>query len=69
MFKLQSPASTFHLMQYTYRDVFPTAQNILMPFSASAVFCFTSSTSAKCFPLRTFFIWGNKKKVAWGEIR
>ena len=44
--------------------------SILMPFSAFAVFCFTSSTLAKCFPLRTFFIWGNKpKKVAWGQGR
>ena len=34
---------------------------ILMPFSASAIFCFTSSTHAKCFPLRTFFTWGNKQ--------
>ena len=42
---------------------------ILMPFSASAVFCFTSSTSAKCFPLRTFSIWETNKKVAGGEIR
>ena len=33
-----------------------------MPFkSASVFFCFTSSTSAKHFPLRTFFIWGNKQ--------
>ena len=32
-----------------------------MPFSASAVFCFISSTSAKGFPLRTFFIQRNKK--------
>ena len=42
--------------------------SILMPFSASATFCFTSCTLAKCFPLRTFFILGNKK-VARGEIR
>ena len=27
---------------------------VLRPFSASAIFCFTFSTSAKCFPLRTF---------------
>ena len=39
-----------------------------MPFSTYAVFCVTSSTSAKYFPLTTFFIWGNKK-VTWGEIR
>ena len=35
-----------------------------MPFSASAIFCFASSPSAKHFPLRTFFIRGkqtNKK--------
>ena len=38
----------------------------LMPVSASAVFCFTSSTLAICFPLRTFFIWGNKKKCHQG---
>ena len=42
---------------------------ISMPFSISAVFCFTSSTLAKRFTLRNFFIQGNKKKVAWGEIR
>ena len=35
---------------------------ILMPFSASADFCFTSSTLAKHFPLGTFFIQGNKKE-------
>ena len=35
-----------------------------MPFSASAVFCFTSSTSAKCFPLRTFFHGRNKKNCS-----
>ena len=51
--------------------------SILMPFRASAIFCFASSTSAKCFPLRTFFIWGknsrlqqdwvNKEGGAWGS--
>ena len=65
-----------HLMQYSYRGVFATAQrqflnsSILMPFSASAIFlfvCFTSSILAKCFPLRTFLFQGNKKKVVWGE--
>ena len=43
--------------------------SISMPFSASAVFCFTSSTSAKCFPLRKFFIRGKQKKVSQGEIK
>ena len=60
--------STLHLMQYTYQDIFSTAQNsfrtlhfwcllVLLQF-----FCFTSSTLAKCFPLRTFFIWGSQKE-------
>ena len=31
-----------------------------MPFSASAIFCFTSSTWSKCFPWGLFSIWGNK---------
>ena len=39
----------------------------LTPFSASAIFCFTSSTLAKCFALRTFFIQGNKKKSHLGQ--
>ena len=66
--------STLHLMQYTYGDVFFHCSkqfwnlSILMPVSASAIFCFTSSTSAKLFFLRTFFIRGNKEKVSRGEI-
>ena len=62
--------SSLHLMQYIYRDVFSTAQflnlSILMPFSASAVFCFTSSTSAKHFPWRTFSSRETKKKCCSG---
>ena len=43
--------------------------SMLMPFSASAVFCFTSSTSAKLFPWRHFFIWVNKtQKLFWARI-
>ena len=69
--------STLHFMQYTYQDiVFHCSKqflnlSILMPFSVSAFFCFTSSTWAKCLPLRTFFcIQRNKqKKIAQGEIR
>ena len=60
--------STLHLMQYTYQDIFSTAQSsfgacqfqcllVLLPF-----FCFTSSISIKHFPLRTFFIQENKNK-------
>ena len=59
--------STLHLMQSIHLlGFFPHCSkqflnsSILMPFSASAIFCFTSLTSAKCCPLRTFFIWGNK---------
>ena len=45
-------------MHYTYRDSFPCSKqflnsSILMPFSAVSVFCFTSSTLAKHFPLGT----------------
>ena len=38
-----------------------------MPFSASAIFCFISSTLAKCFPLRSFYIRENKKKCCLGK--
>ena len=41
---------------------------ILMAFSASAIFGFTSSTSVKYFLLRTFFIQGNKKKIVQGKL-
>ena len=34
-----------------------------------AVFHFTSSTSAKHFPLRIFFIGQTKENVTWGKIR
>ena len=64
--------STVHLMQYAILSLFSYCSKqflnspILMLFSASAVFCFTSSS--KLFPLRTFFTRVNKKIVAWGEI-
>ena len=64
---------TLHLMQYTYQDVFFHCSkqfwnsSILMPFGASVVFCFTSATSAKFFPLRTFFTQRNKKKSHFGR--
>ena len=67
MFKFQSPSKdppfdAMHLLR-----LFPYCSKhfwthrfwcllVLLPF-----FCFTSSTSAKCFPLRTFFILGNNK--------
>ena len=60
--------STLHLMQYTFRGVFSHCLTqflnslILMPFSVSAVFCFTSSTWT--FPFEGFFHPGIQKKVA-----
>ena len=63
--------STLHSMQYTYRDVFLYCSQqflnslIWMPFSASAIFYFTSFTSAKHFSLRTSFILGNKSCTGW----
>ena len=59
---------TLHLMQYIYWDIFVHCSkhflnlSILMSFSTPAVFCFTSSTVAKHFLLRNFFILRNKKK-------
>ena len=67
MFKLQSPSkySPFNAVPLLTR-FFPLIETvstllILMSFNpASTVFCFTSSTSAKCLTLRTYFILGNK---------
>ena len=75
MFKLQLPSKYSHFDAiYLPRCFFHCSiqflnLSILTPFSASAILCFTSSTSAKHFPLRSFLIQGNKKKVIWGEIR
>ena len=67
--------STLHLMQSTYWNIFPLLKIvlnslILMPFFPGIFLfvCFTSSTLAKRFPLRTFFIWRDKKYVAQDEI-
>ena len=65
---------TLHLLQYTYRDVFSCSKQFLnlliwMPFSASDIFCFTSSTSTKHFPLRTFFQLGKQKQSRSGQDR
>ena len=55
-------------LQDTYRDVFFHCSkqflnlSILMPSSASAVFCFPSYKWTKSFPLRTFFPVGRQKK-------
>ena len=68
-FKLQPPSKySLNAEQYTLQDFFSTAQNSLWTCQfwwllvLLFVFCFTASTSAKCFPLRTFFIPGNNKK-------
>ena len=67
MFKPQSPSkySPFDAI-YLSRCFFHYSKqflnsSMLMPFSASAIFCFTFSTLAKSFPLRTVLIWGNQK--------
>ena len=67
MFKLQSPPKyspfdAIHLSRSFLHRSKQFLNSILMPFSASAVFCFTSSISAKHFHLRTFLIQGNKKR-------
>ena len=73
MFKLKSPSkySPFDTVHPTKHFFHCSKQfsnlPILMPFSASAIFGFTSSTLANRFPLRTFFTWGNKKWHS-GEI-
>ena len=70
--------STLQLMQCTYWDIFSTAQNsfwtcwfwcllVLLPFCLFV--CFTSSKSAKHFPLMTFFHPGKQDNVIQGEIR
>ena len=58
--------STLHLTQYTYQGFFHCSKQFLnalifRSFSTSAIVCFTSSTSAKCFPLRSFFIQETKQ--------
>ena len=82
MFKLQSPSrhspfEVIHLLRcFSHCSKQFLNLSILMPFSASAGFfflvlvflvCFTSSTSTKCFPLRTFFIWGKQTKNLLGS--
>ena len=74
MFKLQSslkysPCDAIHLS----RCVLCSPKRflnllILMSISASAIFCFSSSTLAKHFPLRTFFTWGNKKQLLTARL-
>ena len=58
-----SALDAIHLLRYFFHCSKQLLNSsVLMPFSALAIIYFTSSTSAKYFPLRTFFIWGNKKR-------
>ena len=74
MFKLQSPSKyspfgAIHLSRYFFHCSKQFLNlSILMSLSASAIFGFTSFTSAKHFPLKTFFTLGNKPKCHLGEI-
>ena len=76
MFKLQapskySPCDSIHLLRHFFHCSKQFLNSlILMPFSASAIFGFASSTLARHFPLCTFFTQGNnqKKKFYWGQI-
>ena len=69
MFKLQSPLkySPFDAVHLLRRFFHRSRQFLnllsLMPFSTSAVFCFTSSTLTKRVPLRTFFIEETKNVI------
>ena len=70
MFKLQSPSKyspfgPIHLLRCFFHCSKQCLNSlILMPSSASAGFCFTSSTLAHRFPWRTFFIQENKKEIS-----
>ena len=75
MFKPQSPLKyspfdALHLLRHVSHcsEQFSNS-SVLLPFSASASFCFISSTSAKHYPLRTFSIRENKKKVTQDKMR
>ena len=62
---------TLHFMQYTYRGFFPVLQTVrnllvLVPFSACAIFCFTSSTSEDV-SLWWLFSTGETKKATGGK--
>ena len=70
MLKLQtpskySPLDAIHLSRCLFLLLKTVFQFIhFMTFSACAIFCFTSSTLAKCFP---FLIQKNNKKSSWQD--
>ena len=61
-------------MQDTYQDFFSLLKiflnsSILMSFSTSAIFCFTSSMLAKHFPFEDLFFYLEKQKeVTQGKL-
>ena len=66
MFKRQAPSKYFYLLRlFPHCSKYFLNMSILMPFIVFLqffFFCFTSFTSAKRFPLRTFFSSGKQKK-------
>ena len=57
-----SPFDAIHLLRpFSHCSKQFYNSSSFMPFSAFAVFCFTSSTLGKRFPLKNFFIRGNKE--------
>ena len=74
MFKLQSPSkySPFDLIHVSRLFLHCLKQflnvSIFMLLRTSTVFCFISSTLAKGFPLRTFFIRGNKNSLLGRDL-
>ena len=69
MFKAQSPSEyspfdAIHpLRLFSHSPKQFLNLSILMPFRASAIFCFFYSILGKYNPLRTFFIWGKEKQL------
>ena len=74
MFKIQSlskysPLAAIHILRCFFHCSKQFLNpSILMPFSASAIFRFTSSALVKLFPLRAFYIGETKKRVPQGKI-
>ena len=75
MFTLLSPSkySPFEAMHWP-RCIFHSLKQFwntckVRPFNASVDFFFISSTSAKSFPLRTFFYLGEQNTVVGSKVR
>ena len=61
MFKFQSPSKCSPFDAVNLSRCFPHGSKQFWTIDFDNILCFTSSTSAKLFHLRTLFIWGNKK--------